>query len=384
MSALTKTKQGEQGFWFSVLAVSVAMLAASCAPAPDMAGLDGMASTEGETDDVASTADELVSNKASVWFPIQEGNTWSLRSTTGNAVRSVSLESVQDGIGWLDGLSPNGGWVGVSKSSPNTLYAWSEQKSSWAPFIRFGYTVTGWKFGFADGPCSTFNVKRVASDITVTTPAGTFTNARTIRFEQVGGPTVRCAAPLYRELTFAPEVGIIAIVSGADERFTLTSAKVNGKKYPLATTTPTGQVRGTLRTDKVSYTSKPNTIACITTPCPNNADTATATLSYTVTNGTNQSVTWQFTSGCQFDVELRDVNGSVVRRLSDGRFCTLALTNFTLAPGASKTFTADLELTDSDGLQLEGTFTARASLIPKQTSPGATANSQSFKVSIVR
>ncbi len=311
--------------------------------------------------EVGSTSSELVSNRSDTWFPMHEGNTWALESASGE-VRSITYEGVNEGIGHLTGLMVEGRWLGTASSTPNSLYSWNEVTNSWETFIRFGYAVTPWIWG--DGACSTYKVKRSATNITVTTPAGTFSGARRILFELKPLPNVRCAAPAFTELTFAPNVGLIAIDTHAG-KFLLTSAKVNGKAFP------SNQIKGSLRLDKSTYINSPNTIACITTPCPSNEVTTTAKATYTVTNNGSASQTFEFNSGCQFDLQLVDDKGEMVRSLSEVRFCTLALTRFTLAAGQSKVFTAQIPLSNRVGEQLFGNFTAKAMLSPRNGASSA-------------
>jgi hypothetical protein len=155
---------------------------------------------------------------------------------------------------------------------------------------------------------------------------------------------------------------------------------VNGKTYPLAPAG--GQVTSRLTFDRTSYTNKSNTIVCITTPCPGNAETATASFTYTVTNATADAKTWQFNSGCQYDLSLTDSTGKVVRTLSETRACTLSLTSITLAPGQSKTFTGSVELATADGTQLQGSFVGRAYLIPRQGTVALPVASASASLSV--
>jgi hypothetical protein len=324
---------------------------------PNTASINSPMEGETELDESASTTGELVSNRAEVWFPMQEGNTWSLESAAGET-RTVSYEGVYDGIGFLNGLMLDGRWMGTAHNAPNSLYSWSEYTNTWDTFIRFGYANTEWSWG--TGACGAFTVKRSASNITVTTPAGKFTNARTIAFQMKPSPTARCMAPAFTELTFAPGVGLIAI-NTYNGKFLLKSATVAGKAIPAAVVTG---IKGSLRLDKSTYVNVPNTIVCITTPCPGNDVTATAKATYTVSNNGTKSETFQFNSGCQFDIKLVDDTGKIVRSLSENRFCTLALTAFTLAPGQAKVFTADLPLSNRIGEQLFGNFTATASLNP--------------------
>lgn len=351
----------------STLSAAVVLVLAACGP--NAAAVND--TMEPESEELATTHSGLaLSNGAATWFPMAEGNSWSFQAPSGE-VRKVSYEGVYEGIGFLDGLIPNGRWMGESSSSPNTLYGWNEDDNTWSPFIRFGYAVTTWTWG--KGACNEYKVKRSATGITVTTPAGTFSDARTISFERKPSPTARCMMPAFTALTFAPKVGLIAIQTDV-EKFVLTNAKVGGTLYPAV-----GGIKGSLKLDKAVYVNKPNTIVCITTPCPGNEVTATAKATFTVTNNGTKSETWQFNSGCQFDVQLVSASGKIVRTLSENRFCTLSLTSVTLAPGQSKTYSADLPLSTRTGEQLFGNFTAKANLIPTNATFNA-ASSASFTV----
>jgi hypothetical protein len=165
--------------------------------------------------------------------------------------------------------------------------------------------------------------------------------------------------PAVSSVTFAPNVGIIALVSGNGERFVLQSAVVGSKRYPQA------GVTSKLVFDQASYVNRSNTIQCITTPCPGNGVNAVAKYTYTISNHSGDTRTWQFSTGCQHDLTLTDAGGKVVKQLSDGRYCTQALTHITLAPGQTKTITGSITLTDSNEQQLSGTFTAKAYLAPR-------------------
>jgi hypothetical protein len=271
-------------------------------------------------------------------------------------------------MAWLAGLSSAGEWTATSADYPNTLYKWDDVSYAWTPYFRFGYAVTPWKVG--SGACNTFTAKRSATDATVVTPAGTFASARSISFTMVTQPNVRCAMPAFSEVTFAPNVGPVMVKTAAGDKYVLKSANVNGTVYPKAVS---GAAKGALRADKSSYTNQSNTIRCITTPCPSNEVTAVAKLTYTVTNTGTSAQTWQFSSGKQFDVDVVNSAGKVVKRWSDGRMFTMALSTFTLAPGASKTFTAEIELKDTNGVQLSGAYSVKAYLVPRLTSPTAAA-----------
>lgn len=338
-----------------------------CGPGPDSSALvGGSGELEAETE-FETTSDALLSNAAAVWFPMREGNTWTLETSSG-ARKTIKYSDVEDGMAWLSGLSSTGEWAATTPDYPNTLYRWDDASWQWGPYFRFGYAVTPWTVG--SGACSTFTARRSATGATVVTPAGTFPSARSISFTLVTQPNVRCAMPAFSEVTFAPNVGPVMVKTAAGEKYLLKSALVNGTVYPRVAT---ATAKGALKSDKYSYLNQSNTIRCITTPCPSNEVTAVARLTFTVTNTGSSAATWQFSSGKQFDIDVVDSAGKVVKRWSDGRYFTMSLTTFTLSPGASKTFTAEVELKDSAGQQLSGSYSLKAYLTPRLTAPTAAA-----------
>ena len=76
------------------------------------------------------------------------------------------------------------------------------------------------------------------------------------------------------------------------------------------------------------------------------------------------------------------MSGTVVRRLSEGRSCTFALTSLTLEGGQSKSYSTSLSLEDKDGLQLDGAYSVRAKLIPTGTATAPVATG-SLSVSVL-
>ncbi|MCU0695048.1 MAG: BsuPI-related putative proteinase inhibitor [Myxococcaceae bacterium] len=357
----------------SLLQSAVVLVLAACGP--DASSLTG--AEDVDTDEaVATTEGELTSSsRAGLWFPMQTGNTWTYESTQGST-RTVRLGTVSNGMGELSGLLPASAWVGVSGSSSTTLMRWDGSTNQWQSWLRFGFAKTAWSVG--SEPCTGARFRRSATGSTVATPAGAFTDTRTIAVEQVSHPTAFCAPPAFSELTFAAGVGLVAFRTGRGERFVLRSATVDGKRVPVAN----GTVTASVTLDKASYVNTPNTIRCVTTPCPSNEKTAVARVAFTVTNGSASSQTWNFRTGCQVEVELVSSSGLVVKRLSDEQACTMALTSVTLASGQSRTWNAELPLADRDGLQLDGTFTARARLIPSANAGSAPVATRSLSVRI--
>jgi hypothetical protein len=355
-------------FFASLVAVSL------FACGPDAIAVVGEEETE--LDGLETYDAELTSTSRSMtWFPMQTGNTWTFKNTSGTS-RTVTLTQVGDGMALLTGLFASPTWVGLTSDATTSLMMWSG--STWVPFVRFGYASTTWKT--SSELCTGLIGRRFSTGTAVTTTAGSFTDTRTIAFAQVSSPTVLCAPPAFNELTFVPNVGLVAFRTGSGQRFSLVSAKVNGKVFPVA---PAADISARVTLDQANYVSIPNTIRCITTPCDSNAQTAQARVSFELRNTGSASKTWQFSTGCQFDVDVVSSSGTVVHRLSEGRACTFALTSLTLAAGQSRVYTATIPLEDKTGLQLDGTYSVRAKLIPSSNAATAPTATGSLSVSVL-
>lgn len=341
-------------------------------------GPDAMAVVDdGDVDGTETYDAELTStSRSNTWFPMQEGNTWTFKSATGET-RTLTMTRVADNMALLTGFYDAPVWVGLASDSATTLYQW--KNDTWEPLVRFGYASTSWKTN--SNACNGYVGRRSSTGASFTTPVGTYADTRTIEYNWVTSPTARCAQPVLGQLTFTPNIGLLTFVTGMGTRFNLQSAKVNGRVYPVP---PTNGVTTRVVLDKVNYESTPNTIVCITTPCPSNAVTAEANVEFQLQNTGSTSQTWQFNTGCQFDVEIVSSTGRVVRRLSEGRACTFALSQLTLSAGQSKTYSAKIPLSDRDGLQLAGTYSVKAKLIPSSNAATAPSASSSLSVQVLQ
>ncbi len=342
----------------SVLALAVLLAACGAPTAP--------VSPELSADELSSSAEtaeagaELVSSAARLWFPMSEGDSWTFMSRT--STRKLTVDFASGGIRHLTGFTADedGTWLGYTDGAPNSLYAWGST-AGWAPFLRFGYRYTPWEYKGNGGGCERFELRRSATDIAFPTPAGSFADARTIDLTLIPSPTARCVAPAYASITFAPGVGPVGFTTGAGEVFVLKEASVSGRAFPAALS---------LRTDKATYVNQPNTIRCITTPCPSNEVTAVANLTLTLTNTSQASRTYRFTSSQQHDFQLLDAAGKVVKTWSMDKLFAQGETSFTLAPGGSRSFTGELSL-EAGGQQLKGVYTARGTLTAESGAPAA-------------
>jgi hypothetical protein len=331
---------------------------------------------ETELDGTESYDAELTStSRSSTWFPLQNGNSWTFKSSTGTT-RTVTISQSADGMALVTGLFANPTWVGLTSDASTSLMMWSG--SAWVPFVRFGYATTTWRT--SSEVCTGLIGRRLSTGTVVSTTAGSFSDTRTISFAQVSSPTTLCAPQAFNEVAFVPNMGPVAFRTGSNQRFTLVSAKVNGKTFPVA---PEADITAKVTLDQASYVSIPNTIRCITAPCSSNAQTASAKVSFELRNTGSTSKTWQFSTGCQFDVELVSTSGAVVRRLSEGRACTFALTSLTLGAGQSRVFSATIPLEDKTGLQLDGSYAVKAKLIPSSGASTAPTASGSLAVTVL-
>ncbi len=352
----------------SFLAV-VAVVLAGCGP--ELGGpIDG-------EDTLDTRSSELSSNRASVWFPMGAGNTWTLAATSPNtlpATRTVWLTLTQgDTLARLVGLTPTHQWIGVDTSASTTLNIRSTTSAAWAPFIRFGYAVTPWAWG--SGACGTFTAHRIATGDSIETDAGKFTDVRTIRFDLKPAANVRCATPAFQDLSFAPGVGLVALTTAAGDRYLLKSARVGAAQYPVDAASA---LIGTLTSDAAVYTNKPDTIVCITTPCPSNEVTATATFSFKVKNTASVAVGIN-TIGCLHNIELLDGTGAVIKSINEARFCDPNTHSTVFAPGETKVYGGTLEL-KAGTTQLLGNLTARAYLSQRSPSGPVATDTVAIKV----
>jgi hypothetical protein len=333
-----------------------------------------MSAVDDGVDDVETVQGELTAtSRAATWLPMQEGNTWVFGSPT--STRTITLSNVGNGMALLTGLFSQPTWVGAASENSSTLLAWNG--SAWVPFVRFGYARTAWTLG--EGRCSGLAARRAGTGTRVSTPAGDFTDTRTISFEPTTESSAMCVPPAFQELTFVPRVGLVAFRTGRGERFSLSSATVNGEKLPA------GAITARLTLDRERYTSRPNTIACVTTPCPDNSETAEAKVHFEVHNTSGAAQSFRFNSGCEFDVEALSAGGRVAARLSERRSCPFAQTTLVLHPGESRAWDAEFELKDSAGLQLDGEFTLRAVLATSSSTMGAPVSASApLSVRVVR
>jgi Intracellular proteinase inhibitor len=315
-------------------------------------------------EETETAGDALSLNPIGNWFPMTANNSWSFEKVGGTGTRTVSILAGSGRTVQLAGLFNN--TVTLSTSGSSVLLRDSNTQKS-TTFLRFGATGS-WTFG--SGPCGTFEVTAVKDVEPLLTVGGIFNDRRTFKFSQRTNPVVLCTPAPVVELSFAAGKGLVSFKTGSGETFALTNTNVGGLN--------TSPVSATITLDKASYANKPNSIRCITAPCPSNAEIDRAQLKYTLKNNGTSSVTYRFTNGCWFNVVVVNSDALAVRNEDAIRFCTQATGEFTLVPGASKTFSQELPMEDLSGGQFEGNYTVYAYL--STSSSGSAIASKSFTV----
>ena len=140
----------------------------------------------------------------------------------------MTLTQVGDGQALLTGLFASPTWVGLTTDTSTTLQMWTG--SAWVPLIRFGYASTTWRTSSV--VCTGLVGRRVSTGTVVSTPAGSFSDTRTIGFAQVSDPATLCAPQAFSELSFVPNMGLVAFRTGTNQRFTLRERDTQRQELP--------------------------------------------------------------------------------------------------------------------------------------------------------
>jgi hypothetical protein len=265
---------------------------------------------------VASEAAQALTADA---FPLKAGNSWSLADGAG-VTKIVRVVRSSGNVHFVEGIAQNGGvWMAFAGQR---LYVWNVEAKAWQTFANFGSNADQ-KFAVG-GVCEQFTSRRVATSATVKTPAGTF--ARVTKFEFVLSPPpyVRCAAPAFSAMSFAQDVGLLEIGTPALTTFALTSATVNGKSFPQAGVTATLTMAPVVQLD--------------------NEGAAQPRVALALRNDSNRAVTYTFTSGQQFELEITTATGRSVYFWSADKSFIQGTTTMTIAAGQTKTINESLNI----------------------------------------
>lgn len=283
-------------------------------------------------------------------LPMLPGNHWELAGLNSDSQIRVE-ERTETGVRF-SGLTRSGDlWLNIDEHAPNTILALNLDSEQWGPFLRLDRR--SWVFRASNAACDRFRVTRL-DDQMVATGVGQF-SAKAFRFEVLAPANVRCEAPAFDKLLLSQDVGPVTVVAAGAEA-TLQHAMIKDTVLHH-TMMPTA-----LLMEQTEFVNKANTIRCVTQPCPTNEVTATAKFALTVTNAEAHMHQCEFRTGKQQDFELINHAGEVVKAWSDGRSFLKEPTAIAFDPGQRRSLEGELELTDRNGVQLDGTYTVRASM----------------------
>lgn len=266
--------------------------------------------------DASETTEQALT--ATSFFPLRAGNTWTL--SDGAATKTVRVVRSSGTVHLVEGLSSSPVWMSFAGTR---LWVWEATERRWQTFVNFGSAVST-RFSFG-GPCETFTARQVANKLALTTPAGSFSPAVRYEFTLSPPPHVRCAMPMLGALTFTENAGLVELRTPNQDVFSLTRASVSGRTYPA----PTAKATMTVDQTRVQLDADGN---------------ATLTATFVVKNETTRAMTFQFSSGQQFELSVETATGETAYFWSANKSFTNALTSFTLQPNRSRTFTETFEL----------------------------------------
>jgi hypothetical protein len=312
-------------------------------------------------------------DEAVTWFPLEQGNEWIFQARGGTRHR-IAVDYSFGSYHWLEGIQGESFWTYADDAHwyfDDKLFMYNWDRGAWYPLFLFARDrAQPWYFDLTGNACDTMSLHLQDESGSVVTPVGAWRTTRRYDFSLVPEPNVRCRKPMMASIWVAPGVGPVRFLDTDGNTWNLMQAQVGGRVLQPAfpgteASVITADWRVTLVLDKARYENQPNTIRCITTPCPSNQVDAEAQVELKITNTSGSTQTLHFRSGQQLDLEIEDaVTGQVVRLWSHGRPFTEALSRIVLAPGETKVLTATLPFTDqSTGAQLDGTYIVRGWII---------------------
>ncbi|MGD8939877.1 MAG: BsuPI-related putative proteinase inhibitor [Gammaproteobacteria bacterium] len=182
-------------------------------------------------------------------------------------------------------------------------------------------------------PCNVGTTTIAAKGLTVRVPAGTFNDVVQLDL------TPNCADAGVTSIWFAAGVGPIkwteSNIAGV-VTFELTEGMIAGQSYPKET----GVIlKGRFPEPVVWINMMPGTF-------PDRNPPTSVDVSITITNQTIDTLRYDFPTSQRFDIVLRDVNGRVVKKWSDGQIFLQVTGTQTIPPGESYTTGGSLILAD--------------------------------------
>ena len=295
------------------------------------------------------------------WFPLQPGNVWILQSTNRDT-RAISCQPISRSRWLVRGIFP----AEVQLRGNSAGLVWGRESArAWQDLFRFGrQTLQPWRFNLTGARGAGEQAHWMTTPETVHTPAGAFTGCRHLQLAARPGLNPAGGAVDPAELWFAPNVGPVGLQSAAGDLYLLAAAQVGQQNFPPTT----NDLVATLAADRAAYTNDLGGCPpCVTNsppcelPCYDPA-IATAHCTFAVRNRSANPIQLSFPTNQQFDIDLIDSAGAVVKAWSDGRAFANIVTTVTLEPGQTKAFVGDISLVDRQGKPLQGEYVARAFL----------------------
>jgi len=271
---------------------------------------------------------------------------------TGSRIRA---EAAQGGRLWVHytnfaGLGPL--WINSSGRSERVYVQGTERRTQL--FADFGAPL-GTSTPLDLGPCNR-GAAILASRDTLTVPAGAFADVVRVDFE------TSCADAGVTSAWFAPGVGPIqwtAVTIAGPSTYQMISASIGGIPFPR-------------HSGVALHAEFPEPIVWIdmmpVTPKP----ARIVNVYLTIQNNTTEELTYSFTTGQHFEIEVVNAAGQVVARWSRDKAFTQAFNDVTIAPGAGRRFGGSLKLAYDDERPLaQGQYTLRIYLT-NENPPGVT------------
>jgi hypothetical protein len=211
----------------------------------------------------------------------------------------------------------------IYAGSTSGIYLYRDGRYTQLPDHTFsiGSTTTAYLGGCQDG----VKITLFAKDQSLTTSGGQFDDVLELH---VTGSDCRDAG--ITRIWLAKGVGVIAwesmTIAGPDMAL-LAEAKIGRVDYPML--------------EEVTLSAN------LPKPSMNFAPNLSLDASIQITNNTQETITYTFSSGQLFDIILTDMDsGKVVQRYSDGMAFTQAITTKALRPGQSLSFGGEMTLND--------------------------------------
>ena len=274
------------------------------------------------------------------YFPLEEGNSWTYAITGFAAQGSVSIRVTRsvavNGITYheVEGYTPEPVLLRRTRSGQIVeLQTGSGTEQLW---YDFGAPPgSSWHPGMALDCLGTASLSKQAGS--AETPAGVFDDVVSIDYRGTN-----CADAGMQEEVFAAGVGLIrrtSLTIGGPRSLVLVEASLG-----------TGQIPGqrisvSLSIDKPAYT------ADLMPPVSPDRAIPIMHAAFKVANTSDQPLRLTTPSGQEFDLVIKNAQGDVIYRWSDGKFFTQAASTIDLSPG-HRTYAVEIPLSEAENQPL--------------------------------